>query len=323
MIKVKDAFRRIGPSSAPVKRKDTPVPLRESNVSPGATKMLDKQRCKKSDSNSNIISEESEIKEENSTMYSKKMDNDQGLHQRNSNVVLNGVATIKEESASCQSLQPLDSNVLQEQQTEDVFKISESMSSPQIQASIDDTVVRSPPKARRSQGRSLRKNSGQKTRSAEDLTLLSNRSGLDSNDQKTTNVPLHRHRRVSNKSKRKIIAQSYEPNKLLEKAIEEGYSDLVESLITSGQVNINKLNGSGKAPLHLAAFEGKDDIVKILLKHGAYIDILSNTGLTALQAAVMEGNFDSAQLLISNGADQGFVLDGPLNPRVSRDWSVT
>ena len=246
MIKVKDAFRRIGPGSvgSQLKRKDTPVPIKPS-------KMLDHRQQPRKEPP--IIDE---------------VEDEDIPNRKNSN-------------------------------------IHQSQSSPQMSNFAK---------------RLNRKNSVQRTRSAEDLTTLgiSKKSEPLERNNRSNSHRINR-RTSKNANKRKLIAQSYEPNKLLEKAIEEGYSDLVENLITSGQVNINKLNGQGFAPLHLAAFEGKNDIVSILIENGAYIDILTNNGLSALQAAVVEGNFDSAQLLINNGADQCFVLDGPLNPRCSRE----
>ena len=114
----------------------------------------------------------------------------------------------------------------------------------------------------------------------------------------------------SKKARRRKLCTSYEPNKLLEKAIEEDYADIVKVLLESGQVNINKLNPHGYAPLHLAAYEDKHDIIRIMLDHGAFIDIVDSTGLTPLEIAVNEGCFECAHILIENGADQAIIRDG-------------
>jgi len=258
MIKVKDAFRRIGGQNVQAKRKDTPVPASNTQMVLAAGR------------------------------------NDQHHH--------NGCTPIAED---------LVEEVTPNGGEHDGVKMHESKSTP--------TFIEEAPK--RSRKKSNRKNStGQRTRSCEDLTTLGNRRAsidydINKAERRSSSQRIHHNRRGGGRAKRRDLVQSYEPNKLLEKAIEEGYTDLCVDLIQSGQVNINKLNGFGFAPLHLAACEGKDDIVKILIDNGAYIDILTSTGLSALQAAVMEGSFDCAQMLIENGADQGFVMDGPLNPR--------
>ena len=260
MIKVKDAFRRIGPGSGggQLKRKDTPVP---TGRSPRIHAKIEPKIIDEADENE----------------------------------------TVCDDACRKGSLQ-------------------QSQSSPHMASLAKrDGCVNGTNGAQKL----TRKNSSQKARSAEDLTTLTSKKKAEPLERNNRSNSHRINRRSSkNSNKRKLVAQSYEPNKLLEKAIEEGYSDLVEGLITSGQVNINKLNGHGFAPLHLAAFEGKDDIVKILIDNGAYIDIQTSNGLSALQVAVVEGNFDSAQLLINNGADQGFVLDGPLNPRCSRELTT-
>lgn len=124
------------------------------------------------------------------------------------------------------------------------------------------------------------------------------------------------------RTRRANMAHSYEPNKLLSKAIADGYADLVVGLLQSGQVNINKLNNDGYAPLHLAAFEDKADIIRILINHGAFIDILDSTGFSPLEVSVNEGSFECAQVLIENGADQTLILDGHFDKRRSRASSM-
>ena len=112
------------------------------------------------------------------------------------------------------------------------------------------------------------------------------------------------------KQRRINKCQSYEPNKLLEQAIEENYTDVVLRLINSGQVNINKLNENGYAPIHKAAFEDKVNMVCVLLDCGAFIDQRDISGLTALEIAVTQGCFESAKILTDRGADQKCIMNG-------------
>lgn len=252
MFKVKDAFRRIGPSS---KRKDTPAPL-QTTAAPSLI-----TGANKSPKDLFVFDEINESLKD-----------------------IDQVGLPTSESESCISGLTVSAAFSESYRNTSSYSIK----------SLKEPAPRS------------RKNSSQKTRSAEDLVALVNKSSK---------------KKSSKKSRRAIAAHSYEPNKLLEKAIEESYADLVEGLITSGQVNINKLNSEGFAPLHFATAEGKSDIIQILIDCGAYIDILTNTGHSALEIAVMDGSFDCAQVLIENGADQAFVLEGPLDPRCSREMN--
>ena len=316
MLKVKDAFRRIGPgnNNSQSKRKDTPAPTIKSTP--------------KTISNGNQGNQ----------------DTVNGKH-------ITPVKIIEEDEEDNKITDTCRRGSIKQSQSSPQIQRTPSVDIDPSKNQSDLSIVTNQKKLRddsMEQAKtkvSRKSSSGQRTRSAEDLTalMIASRNPTTTDTEKSTekvDKPLERNNRSNshrinrsksprisrnnnfNNSKRKAMAHSFEPNKLLEKAIEEGYSDLVESLIVSGQVNINKLNGHGFAPLHLAAFEGKNDIVTILIDNGAYLDILTSNGISALQVAVVEGNFDSAQLLINNGADQGFVLEGPLNPRCSQEWTT-
>ncbi|KAI2720643.1 hypothetical protein CBS147332_3883 [Penicillium roqueforti] len=60
---------------------------------------------------------------------------------------------------------------------------------------------------------------------------------------------------------------------------------------------------SGISPLAIAAHEGQDDIVALLLQHGANIDILDEVGHTPLHWACEKNSLDTVRLLLSHGAD--------------------
>ena len=271
MLKMKDTFRRIGPTSNS-KRKDTPNP---GNVTQAWMRHLSSDLLSQSMDEKDLET----IKEMNDDVFCKrKMSGSVSLPQIKQDSRLSTDSEYRSSETSLHSVSSLTRNT----------------KSPQ------------------------RKNSANRARSAENIVALINMEA-DDNSEPEPEKRTQRRGGKRNLKKRKQMVQSYEPNKLLEKAIEEGFADLVENLITSGQVNINKLNAFGFAPLHMAAFEGNVDVVKVFIDQGAYIDILTNTGMSALEIAVIEGNFDCAQLLISSGADQAFVLDGPLNRRCSKE----
>ncbi|KMQ80773.1 Ankyrin repeat [Candidatus Burkholderia pumila] len=64
-----------------------------------------------------------------------------------------------------------------------------------------------------------------------------------------------------------------------------------------------EVNKKGWTPLHYAATNGHDDIVKILLDHSAYIDAGSPNGTTPLMMAARGRHLSTCKLLLDEGAD--------------------
>jgi ankyrin repeat protein len=78
-----------------------------------------------------------------------------------------------------------------------------------------------------------------------------------------------------------------------------GDIDFVKQLIAKDA----EVNKKGWAPLHYAAANGHDDIVKVLLDHSAYVDAGSPNGTTPLMMAARGGHVSTVKLLLDNGAD--------------------
>ncbi|TCK43501.1 hypothetical protein B0G84_1838 [Paraburkholderia sp. BL8N3] len=64
-----------------------------------------------------------------------------------------------------------------------------------------------------------------------------------------------------------------------------------------------EVNKKGWTPLHYAATNGHDEIVKILIDHSAYIDAGSPNGTTPLMMAARGGHLSTVKLLLDSGAD--------------------
>src|SRR5262245_50943132 len=59
----------------------------------------------------------------------------------------------------------------------------------------------------------------------------------------------------------------------------------------------------GAQPLHYAVFNGDEDSVELLLKHGADVNAIAANGWTPLHIACAKGNESLVDLLLENGAD--------------------
>lgn len=87
----------------------------------------------------------------------------------------------------------------------------------------------------------------------------------------------------------------------------------VQALLAKGAA----VNRDGWTPLHYAAAGGDNEIVRLLLKHGAKIDALSpraSGAYTPLMMAAREGHDSTALLLIDSGANPGMTNSEGLTP---------
>ena len=99
-------------------------------------------------------------------------------------------------------------------------------------------------------------------------------------------------------------------NSKLFKAIKEGNKTTVKLLLDSGAVcacgcgaDPNDADGDDRTPLMIAAAEGHEQIVKLLLDSGADINKVDEYGETPLFTAAAEGHEQIVKLLLDSGAD--------------------
>ncbi|XP_057322749.1 uncharacterized protein LOC130666094 [Microplitis mediator] len=82
---------------------------------------------------------------------------------------------------------------------------------------------------------------------------------------------------------------------------EKGYSNMLKLLIKyNAEVNIS--TSDGRTPLHIAAFNGHVDIIDILIKNRISIDFQSKDGSTPLCFASAQGHDHVLKFLLKNGA---------------------
>jgi len=74
---------------------------------------------------------------------------------------------------------------------------------------------------------------------------------------------------------------------------------------------LNKRDHQGNTPLIWAASEGNDDVVQLLVEHGANVNCQNLNGETALYVAAARGHDSIAHILLENGASAQITnLDG-------------
>ncbi|CDS42586.1 myotrophin [Echinococcus multilocularis] len=72
--------------------------------------------------------------------------------------------------------------------------------------------------------------------------------------------------------------------------------------------DLNKGLGDGRRPIHIAADFGHLQILELLVKEGADVNVKDNFGITPLLAAVYEEHADCVEFLLKNKAE---IIDSP------------
>jgi uncharacterized protein len=124
-----------------------------------------------------------------------------------------------------------------------------------------------------------------------------------------------------------------QPNIKLESAADNGNTALMMAAFKKNKAALLALlekgaqvNRPGWTALHYAAAAGDTEIMRILLDQHAYIDAESPTGMTPLMIAAREGMEDAVKLLLAEGADarlkdRGFKSTaGEFAERAEKPW---
>nr|XP_015913874.2 uncharacterized protein LOC107444287 [Parasteatoda tepidariorum] len=94
---------------------------------------------------------------------------------------------------------------------------------------------------------------------------------------------------------KKKLSTSDDLNELLYFAIQGGYDDIVTILLNHG-ADVNFVFKPNCSPLHLAVFYGHSDIIKLLLARGADFNKLNSDNRRPVDLAVFLGHLESAQI---------------------------
>jgi quinoprotein dehydrogenase-associated probable ABC transporter substrate-binding protein len=98
------------------------------------------------------------------------------------------------------------------------------------------------------------------------------------------------------------LKEGVDPNVELGNAVLAGDEERVRFLLERG-ADVNRRDGQGLAPMHIAAKTRHSDMMKLLIAANADVDIEDNDGFTPLLYAVMRNHVPSIEVLAANGAD--------------------
>jgi len=74
-------------------------------------------------------------------------------------------------------------------------------------------------------------------------------------------------------------------------------------LLLEHGADLNIPGYGGETPLHCASSSGKSKIVRLLLDHGAHVDAVDESGKTAFQLALVRGHDEIVTLLKAYDTD--------------------
>jgi hypothetical protein len=98
--------------------------------------------------------------------------------------------------------------------------------------------------------------------------------------------------------------RDYDSKSLVHIAAFECHSAVLEFLLSSSCIaQLNAPDRAGRTPLHLTAALGDEDGARILLRHGAFLDLRDEWGNTPLHLAAKHNQSEAGIVLLQAGAD--------------------
>jgi ankyrin repeat protein len=107
-----------------------------------------------------------------------------------------------------------------------------------------------------------------------------------------------------------VTLQNGKGQAALHRALQRGHPDIIQLILSGENVDADALDNDGSTPLHLAASEAEVlSGARLLLMHGANINLRNKKGQTPLHLASQRGHIDCMELLLNCGA----IVDLPDN----------
>ena len=92
----------------------------------------------------------------------------------------------------------------------------------------------------------------------------------------------------------------------------QGDDDLLRNLLNKHSADVSSKDSNGGSPLHYACCEGHLEVARLLLENGADVSTENNDGITPVQCAVQLGHVAVAALLLEYGAELPTETDEPM-----------
>lgn len=111
---------------------------------------------------------------------------------------------------------------------------------------------------------------------------------------------------------------------VIHRAIRSWREDIIELLVKNGaSINIRNYD-HWDSPLHQQSYTGTKETIKILLNQGANINLKNNVGSTPLMHAVTHDDADRVEILLKNGADIDIARNDGFNAllMVCAKWDI-
>jgi len=90
-----------------------------------------------------------------------------------------------------------------------------------------------------------------------------------------------------------------------------GHPQIASYLVLKGaDVNISSDNGFSVYPIHSAVAANQTEIARMLLDHGAQVNVKQKSGVTPLHSAAQNGNLELLIMLLEHGAMVNIRMEG-------------
>lgn len=101
-----------------------------------------------------------------------------------------------------------------------------------------------------------------------------------------------------------------------------GQLEIVKYLLSHEPLLSKSVSGEGDTPLHIVAREGLENLIPLLVQHGAELEHTNGNGNTALHEAICANDYDAVRALLQAGADANAkdTLDGNTPLHFLSNW---